>query len=65
MEDYENQIQFKLGSKVIKHNWLRYRDDTWMIWEYSHDDLIAFISYHNIFSTHEMETKHVLNFLDV
>ena len=70
MEHYENQIQFKLGSKVIKNNWLRYRDDTWMIWEYSHDDLIAFISYlnsidQNIFWTHEMETNHVLNFLDV
>ena len=28
MEDYENQIQFNLGSKVIKNNGLRYRDDT-------------------------------------
>ena len=41
-----------------------------MIWEHSHDDLIAFISYlnsidQNIFWTYEMETNHVLNFLDV
>ena len=35
MEDYEEKVVIKLSvGTVIRADWLRFRDDTWMIWEH-------------------------------
>ena len=54
----------------IKDDWFRYRDDTWLIWEHSLQDLEAFKDYLNslhskIKWTYEVEKNGVLNFLDI
>jgi hypothetical protein len=70
MEDYEQQIQFELNSMRVQIDWLRYRDDTWFLWEYSLDDLHIFINYLNSLNssiqwTFEVEKDRTINFLDV
>ncbi|CAM9745842.1 unnamed protein product [Heterosigma akashiwo] len=38
MEDYEEKVVIKLSDgTVIRADWLRFRDDTWMIWEQSQE----------------------------
>ncbi|CAM9645274.1 unnamed protein product, partial [Heterosigma akashiwo] len=38
MEDYEEKVVIKLSDgTVIRADWLRFRDDTWMIWEHSQE----------------------------
>jgi hypothetical protein len=70
MEEYEKSISFTLNSSVVPIDWLRYRDDTWFIWEYSLQDLLTFIEHLNslhpqIQWTFELEKNGMLNFLDV
>jgi hypothetical protein len=70
MEEYEKRICFKLGSYRIRAEWLRYRDDTWLIWEHSKSDLDDFITYlnsldNNIQWTFELEKEGTIPFLDV
>jgi hypothetical protein len=41
MEDYEGKVNFELSDgTVVKADWLRFRDDTWLIWEHS-DELFG------------------------
>ena len=47
LEEYEKKIRFEINDKVIGADWLRFRDDTWLIWEHSLEDLHAFVSYLN------------------
>ena len=70
LESYEEKIDFVINGQQIKNNWLRYRDDTWRIWEHSIQDLEKFVDYlntihPNIKWTHEVKEQGVLNFLDV
>ena len=70
LEEYEKKIRFEINGKVIGADWLRFRDDTWLIWEYSLEDLHTFVAYLNsvhprIQWTFEVEKNNVLNFLDV
>ncbi|CAM9317636.1 unnamed protein product [Heterosigma akashiwo] len=38
MEDYEEKVVIKLSDgTVIRADWLRFRDDTWMIWQHSQE----------------------------
>ena len=38
LEDYEEKVVIKLSDgTVIRADWLKSRDDTWMIWEHSQD----------------------------
>jgi len=70
LEEYEKKIRFEINDKVIGADWLRFRDDTWLIWEHSLEDLHAFVSYLNLVHpriqwTFEIEKNNVLSFLDV
>ena len=70
LEDYEEKIDFVINETHIKDDWFRYRDDTWLIWEHSLQDLEAFKDYLNslhskIKWTYEVEKNGVLNFLDI
>jgi hypothetical protein len=70
MEDYEEQIKFQMGSREIDIDWLRYRDDTWFMWQYSLDELHNFLNYLNSLDNHiqwtfEIEKERSISFLDV
>ena len=70
LEDYEEKIDFVINETHINDDWFRYRDDTWLIWEHSLQDLEAFKDYLNslhskIKWTYEVEKNGVLNFLDI
>ena len=47
MEDYESKINFQIGTSTITGDWLCYRDDTWMIWLHSNQELENFVAYLN------------------
>ena len=70
LENYEGNINFHHQSIQIGADWFRYRDDTWMIWEYSLEVLQLFLTYlnslhPNIKWTHEIEQNGIMSFLDV
>jgi hypothetical protein len=55
---------------VVDIDWLRYRDDTWFIWQYSIDELHNFLNYLNSLDNHiqwtfEIEKERSISFLDV
>ena len=68
LEDYEEKIDFVINETHINDDWFRYRDDTWLIWQYSLQDLEAFKDYLNslhskIKWTYEVEKNGYLTFL--
>jgi hypothetical protein len=70
LEYYETLIIFQMDSQVVDVDWLRYRDDTWFIWEQTLDELKIFVEYLNSIDpqiqwTYEVEKDHSISFLDV
>ena len=43
MEDYEDKVHIEIGDKIFRADWLRYRDDTWMIWEHIEEEFYLFL----------------------
>ena len=71
MENYEDMIHFQIDGNPIDLDWLRYRDDTFMEWLFSMDQLYDF--WHNLNSIHSaiqwdkpvVEVNGVIILLDV
>ena len=70
MEDYEEKVKIKIDQKFVYADWLRYRDDTWLIWEHSLEELDYFMAELNKIHSHiqwtkEVEENGIIHFLDV
>ena len=47
MEEYEKQIKYEIDGIYIDMDWVRFRDDTFMEWMYSEEELYKFWQYLN------------------